>query len=82
MHRRAPQAWSVLHRQPIPTVGDIVYLSGITASSTKSGDVKDQTRQIVARIDALLAEAATNESKLLTAQMWHPGLLVMATAAI
>ncbi|HWM68816.1 MAG TPA: RidA family protein [Steroidobacteraceae bacterium] len=64
-------SYAVVHR-------DIVYLSGITASSTKSGDVKDQTRQIVARIDALLAEAGSNKSKLLTAQVWLTDMSLFA----
>ena len=50
--------------------GGIAYLSGITANPEKLGDVKDQTRQITARIDALLAKAGTDKSKLLTAQVW------------
>src|SRR5947208_10038437 len=55
---------------------DTVYLSGITA--TKPGDVKDQTRQIVARIDGLLAKAGSNKSKLLTAQVWLTDMSLFA----
>ena len=55
---------------------DMVYLSGITA--TKSGDVKDQTRQILARIDDLLAKAGSNKSKLLTAQVWLTDMSLFA----
>jgi enamine deaminase RidA (YjgF/YER057c/UK114 family) len=62
-------SYAVVHR-------DIVYLSGITASSTKSGDVKDQTRQIVARIDALLAKAGSNKSKLLPLARLRQGILM------
>jgi len=50
--------------------GGIAYLSGITANPEKLGDIKDQTRQITARIDALLAKAGTDKSKLLSAQVW------------
>ena len=50
--------------------GGIAYLSGITANPEKLGDIKNQTRQITARIDALLAKAGTDKSKLLSAQVW------------
>jgi enamine deaminase RidA (YjgF/YER057c/UK114 family) len=64
-------SYAVVHR-------GIVYLSGITATSTESRDVKDQTRQILARIDALLAEAGSNKSKLLTAQVWLTDMSLFA----
>ncbi len=50
--------------------GGLVYLSGITADLAKPGDVKDQTRQILARFDRLLAAAGSNKSKMLTSQVW------------
>jgi enamine deaminase RidA (YjgF/YER057c/UK114 family) len=34
------------------------------------GDITAQTRQVLERIDALLEQAGTNKSKLLTAQVW------------
>ena len=49
--------------------GDTVYLAGLTADD-KSQDVKGQTAQILARIDALLAEAGTDKSKVLSANIW------------
>jgi enamine deaminase RidA (YjgF/YER057c/UK114 family) len=49
--------------------GDTVYLQGVTADD-HSLDVKGQTRQILAKIDALLAEAGTDKSKLLSANIW------------
>ena len=49
--------------------GDVVYLSGLVADDT-SLDVKGQTVQILAAIDALLAEAGTDKSKLLKANIW------------
>jgi enamine deaminase RidA (YjgF/YER057c/UK114 family) len=52
------------------TFGDIVYLAGVTADPSEPGDVKAQTRQVLARIDALLARAGTHKSKMLTAQVW------------
>lgn len=33
-------------------------------------DIKGQTAEVLAKIDALLAEAGTNKSRLLTAQIW------------
>jgi enamine deaminase RidA (YjgF/YER057c/UK114 family) len=50
--------------------GDVAYIAGVTADPARLGDVKDQTRQILARIDVLLEKAGTNKSKLLSAQVW------------
>lgn len=55
-------SWAVAH-------GGIVYISGITANRG-GADVADQTRQVVARIDQLLAKAGTDKSKLLTSTVW------------
>jgi enamine deaminase RidA (YjgF/YER057c/UK114 family) len=52
------------------THGNIAYLAGVTADPRDLGDVKDQTRKILARIDSLLAAVGTNKSKVLTAQVW------------
>jgi enamine deaminase RidA (YjgF/YER057c/UK114 family) len=49
--------------------GNTVYLAGVVADDPK-GDVKDQTRQILAKIDRLLAAAGTEKSKLLSANIW------------
>jgi enamine deaminase RidA (YjgF/YER057c/UK114 family) len=49
--------------------GDRVYLAGIVADDT-SADVKGQTEQILATIDALLAEAGSDKTKLLKANIW------------
>jgi enamine deaminase RidA (YjgF/YER057c/UK114 family) len=57
---------------------DIVYLCGITANPEKLGDIKDQTRQALASIDSRLAEAGTNKSKLLTAQVWLTDMSLFA----
>ena len=46
-----------------------VYLQGLSADD-ESLDVKGQTRQILAKIDALLTEAGTDKSKLLSANIW------------
>jgi enamine deaminase RidA (YjgF/YER057c/UK114 family) len=49
--------------------GDMVYLAGLTASDS-AGDIKSQTQQILDKIDGYLAEAGTDKSKLLQAQLW------------
>jgi enamine deaminase RidA (YjgF/YER057c/UK114 family) len=49
--------------------GNTVYLAGLTADD-KNQDVKGQTRQILAKIDSLLAEAGSDKSKILSANIW------------
>jgi enamine deaminase RidA (YjgF/YER057c/UK114 family) len=54
----------------VTTHGNIAYLAGVTADPRDLGGVKDQTRKVLARIDALLASVGSNKSKVLTAQVW------------
>lgn len=49
--------------------GDTVYLAGQVADDSKT-DVAGQTRQILTKIDGLLAEAGSDKSKLLSATIW------------
>ena len=49
--------------------GDTVYLAGQVADDTDVG-VAGQTEQILAKIDARLAEAGSDKSKLLSATLW------------
>jgi enamine deaminase RidA (YjgF/YER057c/UK114 family) len=56
--------------------GDTVYLSGVTPDA--KGDIAQQTRQVLERIDALLASAGTDKSKLLTAQVWISDMALFA----
>ena len=49
--------------------GNTVYLAGLTADD-RTLDVKGQTTQILAKIDKFLAEAGTDKSKLLSANIW------------
>jgi len=49
--------------------GNTVYLQGLTADDA-SLDVKGQTAQILAKIDTLLAQAGSDKSKLLSANIW------------
>lgn len=48
---------------------NFVYLAGITADDT-SQDVTGQTRQVLAKIDALLEANGTDKTRLLQAQLW------------
>jgi len=47
-----------------------VYVAGQVAPNPKGASVKDQTGQILRQIDALLAAAGTDKSKLLSANIW------------
>ena len=47
----------------------IAYLAGQTAA-VKTPDIRAQTRDVLGRIDARLAEVGTDKSRLLTAQIW------------
>jgi len=49
--------------------GTTVYLAGQVAADP-SQDVAGQTRQILGQIDALLAEAGTDRSRILSANIW------------
>ncbi len=49
--------------------GDTVYLAGQVASDAHA-DIRTQTRQVLEKIDTLLSEAGTDNSKILTAQVW------------
>lgn len=48
--------------------GDLVYTCGVT--SDPSGDITQQTQQVLDRIDRLLRAAGTDKAHLLTAQVW------------
>jgi enamine deaminase RidA (YjgF/YER057c/UK114 family) len=47
-----------------------VYLAGQVASGAPGKSVSEQTKDVLANIDALLAEAGTDKSKLLSATIW------------
>jgi enamine deaminase RidA (YjgF/YER057c/UK114 family) len=49
--------------------GDTVYLCGQVADSLE-GDIADQTREVLANIDKMLARAGSDKSKLLTATVY------------
>ena len=53
----------------VVTHGDTVYLAGRTPDDL-SNDINAQTRSVLAIIDGLLADAGTDKSRLLSAQIW------------
>lgn len=54
---------AVLHNQT-------VYLAGQVASGAKGGTVTEQTKDILSRIETLLAEAKSDKNKILSATIW------------
>ena len=50
--------------------GNTVYLAGIVADNPKGKSVTEQTKDIVAQIDGLLAKAGSDKSKLLSANIY------------
>ena len=46
----------------------IVYISGQTDAT--ADDIEGQTRNVLGKVDALLEEAGTDKSKLLTSSIW------------
>ena len=62
LHTNQRMSQAVIH-------GDTVYLAGQVASDT-SADVAGQTAQVLGSIDALLAEAGSDKSRILMATIW------------
>ena len=50
--------------------GDTIYLAGQVAQRAAGKSVTDQTRDILETIDKLLADASSDKSKLLSAQIF------------
>jgi enamine deaminase RidA (YjgF/YER057c/UK114 family) len=50
--------------------GNTVYLAGQVAQNAPGGTVAEQTTDILDRIDALLRQAGSDKSKLLSANIW------------
>ena len=48
----------------------VVYLAGQVAAEAQGASVKEQTANILQRIDKLLAAAGTDKTKLLSATIW------------
>jgi enamine deaminase RidA (YjgF/YER057c/UK114 family) len=57
----------ILHRAVVH--GGVAYLGGMVADD-RSLDMKGQTAQICAKLDAVLASAGTDKTKLLSAQIF------------
>jgi enamine deaminase RidA (YjgF/YER057c/UK114 family) len=49
--------------------GDFVFLAGLTAED-RDADVAGQTAQILGKVDHYLAEAGTDKSRVVSAQIW------------
>ncbi|WP_445505147.1 RidA family protein [Microvirga sp. G4-2] len=52
-----------------PLSGTMVVLAGQVADEP-SGDIREQTADILAKIDRLLSQAGTDKSKIVSAQIW------------
>ena len=50
--------------------GNTVYLAGQVADHTKGQRVGEQTAEILAMIDSLLAQAGSDKTKILSATIW------------
>ena len=50
--------------------GQTVYLAGQVADKAAGKSVAEQTKEILSIIDALLAQAGTDKTKLLSASIW------------
>ncbi|MDB5570603.1 MAG: rutC 1 [Hyphomicrobiales bacterium] len=50
--------------------GNTVYLAGQVADQQKGKSVGEQTAEVLSIIDALLAEAGTDKTKILSATIW------------
>ena len=62
-HTNARMSQLVIH-------GDTAYLAGQVAQNAAGGSVTEQTQDILAAIDSLLAEAGSDKSRLLSATIW------------
>jgi enamine deaminase RidA (YjgF/YER057c/UK114 family) len=58
--------------------GNTVYLAGVVAKKTAGESVTKQTEEILAQIDAHLATAGTDKSKLLTATIYITDMTTFA----
>jgi enamine deaminase RidA (YjgF/YER057c/UK114 family) len=58
--------------------GDTVYLAGVVAHQNAGKSVTEQTKEIVGTIERYLAEAGTDKSKLLSANIWLADIATFA----
>ncbi|MEJ1161184.1 RidA family protein [Prosthecomicrobium sp. N25] len=58
--------------------GGKVYCAGYTADQTAGKSVKEQTAEILAQIDSVLAEAGTDKTRILKANIWLTDIATFA----
>lgn len=58
---------STARMSKIVTCGDLIYLCGQTAGGSDATDMAEQTSEALRRVDALLAEAGSDKSRILSA---------------
>lgn len=58
--------------------GDTIYLAGQVADRAKGGSVSEQTKEILATIDRLLAEAGSDKTKILSATIYLADIATFA----
>jgi enamine deaminase RidA (YjgF/YER057c/UK114 family) len=63
MHTGPRMSQAVIHNQTI-------YLAGQVAGDARGGSVTEQTKDVLSKIDALLAEAKSDKTKILSATIW------------
>jgi len=51
-------------------VGNLVYTAGRVAAATAGQDVGSQTKEILEGLDALLAKAGTDKSRIVSVSIW------------
>jgi enamine deaminase RidA (YjgF/YER057c/UK114 family) len=58
--------------------GNTIYLAGQVADKAAGGGVAEQTREILGIIDAILAEAGSDKTHLLSATIYLPDIATFA----
>lgn len=63
IHTGPRMSQAIIHNQT-------VYLAGQVAMDARGGSVTEQTKEILAKIDALLAAAKSDKTRILSATIW------------
>ena len=71
LHRGPRMSQAVIHNKT-------VYLAGQVAANARGKGVAEQTREILATIDALLKEAKSDKSRILSATIWLTSMAAFA----
>lgn len=50
--------------------GGFLFISGLFAEETRHGNVQEQTKEILSRIDDILADNGLTKERVVTAQIW------------